>query len=84
MPSCGDTEAAGNAHPIVPEHGCVRWDVQQEPLPGWGQEAPTVLCSLVEDLAKPEPGQLIWRGWRSRAGHFSFFLGTDWFKFVSQ
>lgn len=81
----GDMEAGGNAHPIVPEHGCVRWDAQPgaSPRVGTGDTSCPVLLGA-RDLAEPEPGQLVWKGWRRRAGYSSFFLGTDWFKFVSQ
>lgn len=36
------------------------------------------------DLAKSETGQCVLKGCRRRVRHFSFLLGTDWFKFVSQ
>lgn len=34
VPSWGSMEAGGNAHPIVPEHACVRRDVQPVPRTG--------------------------------------------------
>lgn len=56
-----------------------------EPLPGWGQETPTVLCSPVHEIWQSQsqhslPGKAGGEG----PGIFSIFLGTDWFKFVSQ
>lgn len=84
VPSWGAMEAGGNAHPIVPEHTCVRRDVQPGACPQGDKGHQVPRAPRARDLAKPEPGQFVWKGCRRRAGYFSFFLGTDWFKFVSQ
>lgn len=85
VPSWGAMEAGGNAHPIVPEHACVRQDVRPGAPPQAGtRDTDRPALPGTGDLAKPEPGQLVWKGCRRRARYFSFFLGTDWFKSVSQ
>lgn len=74
----------------VPEHARAllhrdEMDVQPGALSPGGYKRDVLSCApRTNDLAKSERGQLVLKGWRRRVRYFSFFLGTDWFKFVSQ
>lgn len=84
MPSWGDMEAVGMLIPMSQSTAVSAGMCSRSLSPGRDKRHQLSCAPHMRDLAKPQPGQLVWKGWRSRAGYFSFFLGTDWFKFVSQ
>lgn len=79
-----DVRAAGRAHPKSQgTYQCHLGGPARSTAPDRFKRC-TVPQPSTNDLAKSEPGQCILKGCRRRVRHFSFLLGTDWFKSVSQ